>query len=81
MLLLLLPNLGTAWGLGGAAPGTPADGLNIYDDDAAIVVYTLSSVTGLTAWIDYIPVAVVSDVAHAQWHVNETGFIPVYEEV
>jgi len=33
------------------------------------------SPSGLTAWIDYIPVSVVTD--SDAWHVSATGYIPV----
>lgn len=78
--MLLLLNLNLGLGYGTASVGIPATELNTYADGAAIVVETLSDVTGLREWIDYIPVYVVDDVATRQWRVDPDGFIPVKEE-
>jgi hypothetical protein len=78
MLLLFITNLGL--GYGGAVSGTPATGYNRYDDGAAMIVETLSDVTGLREWIDYIPVYEVTDTETRQWRVDPDGFIPIVEE-
>ena len=79
MLLLLIPGTG----MGGTATvvvGVPVERRNSTDDAGAIVVETLSDVTGLKAWVDYVPVFEVSDVSGKQWRVDDNGFIPVVEE-
>ncbi|OGT57382.1 MAG: hypothetical protein A3E01_07075 [Gammaproteobacteria bacterium RIFCSPHIGHO2_12_FULL_63_22] len=78
MLLLLNINLGLGYGVD--LGGTPADGFDIYNDGAAMRVQTLSDVTGLREWIDYIPVYVVTDTPGKQWRVDPDGFIPIVEE-
>jgi hypothetical protein len=77
MLLLLNVNLGL--GYGGASSGVPATGYNNYDQGSAMRVVTLSDITGLNAWQDYIPVYVVTDTGK-QWRTDSDGFIPIVEE-
>lgn len=60
--------------------GTAVGRRNSYDDDGAVVVDTLSDVTGLRAWVDYIPVSVVTDTPTKKWRVDSDGFIPVVED-
>lgn len=79
MLLTLSLNLGFAWGTQSGPVGTPATGYNRYDEGAAMRVVTLTDVTGLREWIDYVPVYVVTD-SNRQWRVDEDGFIPIVEE-
>lgn len=49
-----------------------------YDDAGAIRVEELESITGLTAWTDYIPVSEDAGVAAGKWRFNSAdGWIPV----
>jgi hypothetical protein len=65
-------------GTGVAASGETVIGINTFGDAGAIQVETLASITGLTAWVDYIPVYVVTD-TQKPWRTDDDGFIPLVE--
>lgn len=48
-----------------------------YDTDGAIRVEELESITGLTAWADYIPVSEDAAAAAGKWRFDANGWIPV----
>lgn len=48
-----------------------------YDAAGAIRVEELESVTGLTAWVDYIPVSEDAGVAGGKWRFDANGWLPV----
>lgn len=45
----------------------------------AVAVDSLSDVTGLVEWVDYIPVVAVSDDDSGAWRTDNNGFIPLVE--
>lgn len=42
-----------------------------------IPIYQEPSLSGLTAWVDYVPVSAVVDADANAWNVSAAGFIPV----
>jgi len=56
-----------------------AAGANRYDNNGHIPVDTLASVSGLTAWIDYIPVNIVEG-RSGRWRTDADGFIPIVDK-
>jgi hypothetical protein len=51
--------------------------INTYAAEGAITVDLLDDVTGLTEWIDYIPIVEVSDGESGKWRFDNDGWIPV----
>lgn len=58
------------------ASTTPAQA-DRFDDNGALTIKVLSDVTGLTEWVDYLPVVMVADANTGKWRYDDTGFIPV----
>ena len=57
---------------------TPGAGMvNRCENDGALGVKTLSSVSGLVEWVDYIPIVLTTD--EGRWRYDEDGFIPIVE--
>ena len=50
---------------------------NTYDTDGGIVAEVLSSIVGLQAWVDYIPV--YQKAGSVPWTTNANGYIPMIE--
>jgi hypothetical protein len=53
-----------------------ADKTNRYDQDGALPVTILGSVTGLREWVDYTPVVEVGASTN-QWRAESDGYIPI----
>lgn len=55
----------------------PTNKIDRYENDGALAVTVLSSVVGLTEWVDYIPVVLVDQLDVTQWTYENTGFKPI----
>jgi hypothetical protein len=50
-----------------------------HNDDGHIDVDTLADITGLTAWVDYTPIDIVTG-RSGRWLTSADGFIPVVDK-
>lgn len=52
-------------------------GAGLYDDGGSISTVLLSSISGKTAWVDYIPVVLTSVAASGRWRSDSSGAVPI----
>lgn len=59
--------------------GVSASEYDRFDTSGALTCKVLSSTTGKSAWVDYIPVFVTSDPVSGKWRYDSNGWIPLVQ--